>query len=365
MYPVKQSTALVVPFFAHDANGDAVTGLTDGSFTKRISKNGAAFAAMTVTITELENGWYSFPLSSGHSDTLGLLTILFTNAGAKQVNLQFRVSVRIPDDLAFPATSGRSLQVETDGMVHGDLKEWLGAAPNALVSSRVDSSVGAMAANVLTAAAINAAAFTSAKFAAGALSASAFAQGAADKVWASSTRTLTALSTALALSIWDVLESAVLTASSMGVKLKTNLDALISTRATPAQVATELGTYDGPTNAEMAARTLAAAAYFDPAVDTVDVGKINGSASAAAQLAKSSIGIVSGAAIAGTLSTTQMTTNLTETTDEHYTNRVILWTSGNLAGQLSDVTAYTGATKLLTFTAVTEAPVATDKFVLL
>jgi len=39
--------------------------------------------------------------------------------------------------------------------------------------------------------------------------------------------------------------------------------------ATPAQVATELATYDGPTNAEMEARTLAAASYFDPAVDTV------------------------------------------------------------------------------------------------
>jgi hypothetical protein len=40
-----------------------------------------------------------------------------------------------------------------------------------------------------------------------------------------------------------------------------NLDAAISTRATPAQVATELATYDAPTNAEMVARTLAAASY--------------------------------------------------------------------------------------------------------
>ena len=43
---------------------------------------------------------------------------------------------------------------ESDGHVHADLKEWAGAAPNALVSGRVDSSVGAMAANVLTASAI-------------------------------------------------------------------------------------------------------------------------------------------------------------------------------------------------------------------
>lgn len=99
MYPIKQSTAITVPFFVHDASGDAVTGLTDGSFTKRISKNGGAFAAMTVTITEMENGWYSIPLSTSHSDTLGLLTIVFTNAGAKQVNLQFRVTAKLVDDL--------------------------------------------------------------------------------------------------------------------------------------------------------------------------------------------------------------------------------------------------------------------------
>lgn len=182
MYPLKQSAALTVPFFVHDVSGDAVTGLTDGSFTKRISKNGGAFAAMTVTITELENGWYSIPLSATHSDTLGILSITFTNAGAKQANLQYRVHVRIPDDLAFPATSGRSIQVETDGHVHADVKEWLGVAPLALVAQRVNVSVGAMAANVLTATAINAAAFTAAKFAAGAF----------DAVWTVATRVLTA-----------------------------------------------------------------------------------------------------------------------------------------------------------------------------
>lgn len=144
MYPLKQSTAITVPFFAHDVNGDAVPGLTDGGFTKRISKGSGAFAAMTVTITEMENGWYSFPLSTTHSNTLGLLTILFTHASAKQINLQFRVHARVPDDLAFPATSGRSIQVETDGMVHGDLKEWLGVAPAALVSTRVVADVGAV-----------------------------------------------------------------------------------------------------------------------------------------------------------------------------------------------------------------------------
>ena len=120
MYPLKQSTAITVPFFAHDANGDGVTGLVDAGFTKRISKNGGAFAAMTVTITEMENGWYSFPLSTSHSDTLGILTISFSHASIKRVNLQFRVHARINDDFAFPNTSGRGIDVDADGGVEVD-----------------------------------------------------------------------------------------------------------------------------------------------------------------------------------------------------------------------------------------------------
>ncbi|HXH12340.1 MAG TPA: hypothetical protein VNP04_21550 [Alphaproteobacteria bacterium] len=166
MYPIKQNTAITVPFFVHDANGDGVTGLVDSGFTKRISKNGGAFAAMTVTISELENGWYSLPLDTGHTDTLGLLTISISHASAKRVNLQFRVHARLPDDLAFPATSGRSLQVEADGMVHADLKEWLGSAPNVLVAGRVDSRPGALANDVITAPSIASGAIDRAAFAA-------------------------------------------------------------------------------------------------------------------------------------------------------------------------------------------------------
>lgn len=55
-----------------------------------------------------------------------------------------------------------------------------------------------------------------------------FAQAAADKVWASATRTLSAFSTSLALSVWDVLASAIGTASSIGVSLKTGLTTVAS-----------------------------------------------------------------------------------------------------------------------------------------
>ena len=85
---------------------------------------------------------------------------------------------------------------------------------------------------------------------------------------------------------------------------------------------------------------------------------------AAAKLALSAGTIVTGAAEAGTLSTTQMTTDLTEATNDHFNGRIIIWTSGVLQNQATDVTDYVGVAGLLTFTAVTEAPTAADSFII-
>jgi hypothetical protein len=54
---------------------------------------------MTVTISELENGWYNLPVTASHSDTLGILSMTFTNAGCKQVNMQFRVETALSADI--------------------------------------------------------------------------------------------------------------------------------------------------------------------------------------------------------------------------------------------------------------------------
>lgn len=103
----------------------------------------------------------------------------------------------------------------------------------------------------------------------------------------------------------------------------------------------------------------------DTVVDAIKVVTDALTAAAAAKLALSAAGIVSGAAEAGTLSTTQMTTDLSEATDDHYIGAVLVWTSGVLDGQRTDITDYAGATGLLTYTAATEAPSATDTFVIL
>ena len=59
-----------------------------------------------------------------------------------------------------------------------------------------------------------------------------------------------------------------------------------------------------------------------------------------------------------------MTTTLTEATNDHYNGRIVIWTSGVLQNQATDITDYDGASKMLTYTAVTEAPTAADTFII-
>lgn len=306
MYPLKQSTSITVPIYVHDTAGEPVTGLLDAGWTnKRISKNGGAFGAMTVTITEMEFGFYTITLDTGHTDTLGILTVHLKHPSAMAVIQQFRVHARLPDDHAFPATTGRSLDVDTSGRVvlqaithtgsvlpsvttvtgnvngsvasvtgavgsvtgnvggdvsgrllgggatafvgvgaRADVREWIGSAPNVLVSGRVDTSTGAMAANVLTATAINAAAITSAKFAANAIDATAIAANAitsAKIAAAAITSTqapnldaaITTRSSHTASDVWGIAVPGAFGAGTAGNILGNRVDVAVSTRASP------------------------------------------------------------------------------------------------------------------------------------
>lgn len=96
---------------------------------------------------------------------------------------------------------------------------------------------------------------------------------------------------------------------------------------------------------------------------TADMTKINGVAASAANLEQGAFALQRGAAIAGTLSATQMSTDLAETTANHFNGRIITWTSGALNKQSTDITAYS-ATGVLTYTTTTEAPSIGDTFVI-
>ncbi len=92
---------------------------------------------------------------------------------------------------------------------------------------------------------------------------------------------------------------------------------------------------------------------------------INTVAASAANLERSASTIITGSATATTLSTTQMSADgFTEATDDHFNGRIIIWTSGVLTGQATDITDYTGATQTFMYTATTEAPSDNDTFVI-
>ncbi len=180
-WPAKKNAAFELQFPMYDADGDLVSAAA--SLDTEVSKDGGTFTDCSNEATEIatSSGCYKITLIQAEMNADRVMTITKTGtAGAKTaVNLMYTVARQL-SDLAFPATTGRSFVVETDGVVHGDLKEWLGVAPLALVSQRVDASVGAMAADVVTAAAIANAAIDAATFAAGAIDATAIAAGAID-----------------------------------------------------------------------------------------------------------------------------------------------------------------------------------------
>lgn len=145
MYPLKQSTSVERSFFAHDGNGDAVTGKVNGDWTKTHRKQGAtSFSALAVTVTEISSGWYRFTLAAGDVDTLGELDVVLTASGVKQVNLKYVVQARITDDLAHPGAAVASVTGAvgsvtglTPATVHADLDDIQARLPAALVGGRI------------------------------------------------------------------------------------------------------------------------------------------------------------------------------------------------------------------------------------
>ena len=199
---LKQSTAVDVkmgPFLDSTDGNTQETALTITQPDIRLAKNGGAWAQKNAaqTLSHEEAGWYEVALDATDTNTLGILIVAVHEAGALPCWREFVV---------VPANVYDSLVGGSDAL-DVSLVQWLGSAPNALVSSRVDASVGAMAVGVLTANAIATDAIQTAKIQDGALTAAKFAADfltaakvasdvgteIAAAVWAAATRTLSAL----------------------------------------------------------------------------------------------------------------------------------------------------------------------------
>jgi hypothetical protein len=87
------------------------------------------------------------------------------------------------------------------------------------------------------------------------------------------------------------------------------------------------------------------------------------STGAVAKLEGGATALVLGACVAGS-STTEIRTNLTEATNDHYNGRVITFTSGALADQARPIADYNGTNKYITVVTLTESPAEGDAFVI-
>lgn len=156
-----------------------------------------------------------------------------------------------------------------------------------------------------------------------------------------------------------------------GLDLDTILDVAVSTRLAPTTAARTLdvaatgeagvdfGNVTGSlTNANVAA--------FD-ANERVDVGAVAGVSQSGTNLEASTDTILIGVA-SGTPTTTTMISDIAITDDDQFNGRTIIFasdtTTAGLRGQATDITGCTAATNTLTFTALTQAPVSGEAFVI-
>lgn len=127
---LKQSTARDKMVFMTDSS-DHVTGKTGLTLTITASKNGAAFASITPTVTERGNGWYSLALTSSHTDTLGDLALHITGTAADPSDLVWQVVSLLPGDAVAIQTGTGSGQMNiSSGVVESNLKQIDGLATN-------------------------------------------------------------------------------------------------------------------------------------------------------------------------------------------------------------------------------------------
>lgn len=89
---LKQSTAYNLSVFMTDST-DHITGKASLTLTITASKDGAAFASISPTVTDLGSGWYKLALTTAHTDTLGDLAIHITSTGADPTDLCCQVQL--------------------------------------------------------------------------------------------------------------------------------------------------------------------------------------------------------------------------------------------------------------------------------
>lgn len=360
---LKQSTAsqeVPLGHFVDDADGKtAETGLTINNTDIKIWKAGATTLANKNSggATHIAGGVYYTVLDATDTDTLGSLVIFCQVSGALPVRLECVVlAANIYDSM----------------IGGGDV---LDVSVTQLAGSAIDQSGGLINANVKqistdATAADNAEAFFDGTGYAGTNNVIPTVTNVTNQVAAN----VTAISGDTTAA--DNLEAA---ADGTGYNLGGGQVVAASVTGAAGSVTGSVGSVaaGGISAASFAAGAIDAAAIAANAIGASELAadavaeiadgvwdEARSGHSASGTYGESFFGLESGEAVTGTLSTTQMSTNLTEATDDHYNGRVIVWLTGVLTRQATAITDYNGTTKVLTFTAVTEAPGNGDRFVI-
>jgi hypothetical protein len=221
--------------------------------------------------------------------------------------------------------TGTTLQGELDG-IQADTEDIQSRLPAALVSGRMDSSVGAMAPNVLTASAL-----------------------ATDAVTEIQSGLATAANVAAVETDTQDIQSR-LPAALVGGRIDASVGAMASGVLTAAALATDAVAEiaDGVWDEAYSGHT--AAGSFGKLLDT---------------LRKANYVTEGAVAAGGTPTTTVFRTNLTEPTGT-FANQTILFISGDLSGESAAIEAYSVTNGQITLgDALTQAPTAADEFVIL
>lgn len=131
---------------------DATDGLTpetgEAGGQPQLSKNGGAYANTTNLLVSLGNGTYYVELTAAEVNTAGHIAIRYKSAATAECQVAHDViSSDIYSNSFVPANvtrwSGTAVAASTPGIPNVNLVAWNNAAPNNLVSGRVDASVGA------------------------------------------------------------------------------------------------------------------------------------------------------------------------------------------------------------------------------
>ena len=298
------------------------------TLTTGTADSGSATTVVDAVRTEADTDYWKGGLIRFTSGTISGQTRLITAFTPGTDTITFAPA-------ATQAVSTNTYEILPFGAV--DVRLWNGTVPNNLVSGAVDADVSAIQANAINAAAIATDAITNAKIAADAIGSSEFAQAAADKIWSSATRDLTALGFALGTSDFAAafLTAALIATDAIGAA-ELAIDAVNEIRDA---ILSDSTPFAGASIATILA-------------DTDDI-----------QLRLPSA-LTTGTADSGS-TTTMVDAARTEADTDYWKGSLIRFTSGTIADQTRLITAFAPGTDTVTFVPATTQAVGTNTYEIL